>query len=88
MQFSFICPVSLQNQQVNDGSREPSTPGANCDGKGLPRYALLTNLLGELSVLFVLSMFMLLATALVMVSTKNLGSSSCPNFFYFEPPGC
>ena len=37
MQFSFRWLVSLQYQQVNAGSREPSTPGANCDGCGFPR---------------------------------------------------
>ena len=71
MQFSFRCPVSLQYQQVNDESRELSIPGASCDKWGLPRYGLPTNPLGELSVFLVLPMFRLLATALVMVSTKN-----------------
>ena len=36
-QFSFKWLVSLQYQQVNAGSKEPSTPGANWDGCGFSR---------------------------------------------------
>ena len=81
-QFSLRCPVSLQYLQVKEGSKEPSTPRANCEGRGLPKYGLLINPLGELSVLLGLPMFKLLATAVVIVSTKNLGSSNCPNFLF------
>ena len=82
MQFSFKWPVSFPNQQESSGSNDPSTPRVSCRGLGFPRYGLPVWPLAPFVLLF-WGLLPPLATACVIVWTRNLGSTSWFSFWFW-----